>query len=111
MEKEDFIRLFLPSFVVSHFDVVSYEYNTEGIHINLDEKSIRPDCGIFSSKGFTPATILQDFPIRGQRVYLHVRRRKWLNIQTDEILTRQYDLSHTGSDLTHDFVAFLKATN
>ncbi len=111
MEREDFIRLFLPSFVVSHFDVVKYEEKDNSIHIYLDEKFSRPEGGIYSSKGFTPVTTLQDFPIRGQRSYLHIRRRKWLNVQTDEIVTRKYDLSHIGTDLTHDFVAFLKATN
>lgn len=111
MEKQDFRELFLPSFVITHFDAVSYDSSAKEINIYLDEKPVKPSEGLYISKGFCPATKIQDFPLRGKRVYLHVRRRKWLNIQTNKIHTLSYDLTHTGTDLTHDFVAFLKATN
>ncbi len=31
------------------------------------------------SKGFFPEAIVQDFPIRGKNVFLHITRRRWLN--------------------------------
>ena len=30
--------------------------------------------------GFTDYKTIQDFPIRGRGVYLHVRRRKWMTV-------------------------------
>jgi hypothetical protein len=32
-----------------------------------------------SSKGFFDEITVQDFPIRGHQVYLHIKRRRWLN--------------------------------
>lgn len=107
MEKEDFIRLCLPNFVLEHFDAVSYSTTDETIDIYLDEKLIKPD-GNYLSKGFTPSKTIQDFPLRGKTVLLHIRRRKWQNQDTGIITIQNYDLSHKGTDLTHDFVAFLK---
>ena len=54
--------------------------------------------------GFTDERLIQDFPIRGKAVFLHVRRRKW----RDSIFTYDYDLTEEGSRLTPEFVAVLK---
>ena len=57
--------------------------------------------------GFTGYKTIQDFPIRGRSVYLHVRRRKWIDRSTGEIFTYEYDnLTEFGSKLTPEFVAF-----
>jgi hypothetical protein len=37
-----------------------------------------------------------------------VKRRKWLDVDTGEILTRRYDIAFEGTGLTKEFVAFLK---
>lgn len=111
MKAEDFIQLFLPEFVFRNFEAVKYDSKDDCINIYLDEKNIKPHEGLFISKGFTASKTIQDFPIRGKRVYLYIRRRKWLDIRTNEVVTRKYDLNHQGTDLTHEFVAFLKATN
>jgi hypothetical protein len=34
------------------------------------------------SKGFFDEITVQDFPIRGHQVYLHITRRRWLNEDT-----------------------------
>lgn len=112
MEKEDFIRLFLPEFVLENFDAVSYSVSADAINIYLDEKAIAPDNSRkFTSKGFTPATIVQDFPVRGKAVFLNIRRRKWLDTESGKIITKVYELSHLGTDLSAEFVAFLKDKN
>ncbi|MFR9547236.1 MAG: transposase family protein [Rikenellaceae bacterium] len=112
MEKEDFIGLFLPEFVLENFDAVSYSVTVDAINIYLDEKAIKPNTKEkFISKGFTPATKVQDFPARGKAVLLHIRRRKWLNTESNKITTRAYELSHYGTDLSEEFVAFLKGKN
>lgn len=114
MQREDFIRLFLPSFVVSHFEVVDFLDSATGIDIYLDEKCQLPSDLLsrpIISYGFTGRTVIQDFPVRGKAVYLHIRRRKWLCKDDNSIYTRPYHLSHEGTELTEEFVAFLKATN
>ncbi|WP_422663669.1 ISAon1 family transposase N-terminal region protein, partial [Sphingobacterium sp. UBA6645] len=44
------------------------------------------------SKGFMPSTEISDFPIRGQKVTLHIRRRRWTVLDTGEIITRDWNL-------------------
>lgn len=110
MEKEDFIRLVLPEFVLDNFDAVSYSVNGAVVNIELDEKHIPPVDGDnrFISKGFTPPTTIQDYPMRSRMVYLHIRRRKWLNTTTNTIASKSYELSHYGTSLSKEFVDFLK---
>ncbi len=62
-----------------------------------------------SPKGFFDEVILQDFPIRGQEVYLHVKRRRWLNQDTGLVVFRDWSLVAKGTRITEDFAAFLKA--
>lgn len=45
---------------------------------------------------------------RGDAVYLHVRRRKWLDTETNEILTKTYSIAFEGTQLTKEFVSFFK---
>ena len=58
--------------------------------------------------GFTDERIIQDFPIRGKAVYLHVRRRRWRDNEDGSVFTYDYELSGDGTRLTPEFVAFLK---
>lgn len=48
----------------------------------MDERKVNPkhlnDAPVISY-GFVESVTIQDFPIRGKRVYLHLRRRSWLN--------------------------------
>ena len=50
--------------------------------------------------GFTEERAIQDFPIRGKAVYLHVRRRKWRDTEDGSIFTYNYELTEEGSRLT-----------
>lgn len=36
------------------------------------------------SKGFLLGITIQDFPIRDKRVFLHIKRRRWLNTRTEK---------------------------
>ena len=70
-----------PSWIFDYFDAVKIEDDEERIDIYLDEKKLIPseyaNRGIIAY-GFTNAYVVQDFPIRGKEVYLHLRRRKWM---------------------------------
>jgi hypothetical protein len=41
-------------------------------------------------------------------VYLHIRRRKWQEQSTGNIVVRQFDIVHEGTHLSKEFAAFLK---
>ena len=77
---KELLDLILPRDVLACFEVVKVCTTSARIDIYLDEKNIPPaeysGQGVLS-KGFTVPTSIQDFPLRGRAVYLHVRRRKW----------------------------------
>ena len=113
MVTKTLLETIFPSVIVENFDIVSIQHypKDEEIHIHLDEKKTIP--AEFSSRrvifhGFTSAKKIHDYPIRGNAVYLHVRRRKWLDQDTNEILTKTYSIAFEGTQLTKEFVSFLK---
>ena len=61
-----------------------------------------------SSKGFFEEVTIQDFPIRGYKVFLHVKRRRWLNEDNGGVVFRNWDVIAKGTRITKDFAAFLK---
>ena len=63
-------------------DTQSEESPVNIIHLYLDENNLTPDNREdLRPNGFTPAKTFHDFPIRGQEVLLHVRRRRWLDTE------------------------------
>ena len=113
MVSKTLLETIFPSAIVENFDIVSIQHDpkAEELHIHLDEKKTIPV--EFSSRrvvfnGLTSAKKIQDYPIRGNAVYLHVRRRKWLDTETNEILTKTYSIAFEGTQLTKEFVSFLK---
>jgi len=118
MEAKDIAKLFLAGWIVDRFEIVRGEENSraERMDIWLDEKKILPaESGLRSSEviayGFTPESVIQDFPIRGNAVYLHIRRRKWQDVHTGKVYTTPLDAAYEGTRLTKELVAFLKSTN
>ena len=113
MVNKTLLETIFPSIIVENFDIVSIQHysKSEEIHIHLDEKKVIP-IELSSRRvifhGFTLAKKIQDYPIRGNAVYLHIRRRKWLDTDTNEILTKTYSIAFEGTQLTKEFVAFLK---
>ena len=58
--------------------------------------------------GFHKEVTIQDFPLRGNTVYLHVKRRRWLDKATNEVVQRDWNLVAQGTRMTTEFAAFLK---
>jgi tRNA A58 N-methylase Trm61 len=44
-------------------------------------------------------------------VYLHIKRRRWTNKTTGEIIKRDWLLVAKGTRMTQEFAAFLKEIN
>jgi hypothetical protein len=114
ISSDELLRTFLPDWLFDYFEVAKLEQDSESLHVHLDENRVIPEdyAGrTLISHGFTDSVTVQDFPIKGKAVYLHLRRRKWLDVNTNEILSRKFDIVHQGTRLTKEFVSFLKATN
>ena len=105
---EDPLKLLLPGAIYDYFELVHTEVSDVDVHLFLDEQHIPPKSVGYESKGFTEQSIIQDFPLRGKPVFLHIRRRKWLEKSSGRVLTNSYDLTHLGTQITAEFAAFLK---
>ena len=107
------LRVIFPEVLIEFFDSSCCHYGSDKIEVWLDEKHYleRSDyiSGTGISRGFTDYKVIQDFPLRGKPVYLHVRRRRWYDKATGETFSYTYDdLTAEGTKLTPEFVAFLK---
>ena len=113
MKSDQLLRAILPDVLIDNFDVVNYEKTDTRFDIWLDEKKVmmREDKKYSNviSHGFGEYHSIQDFPIRGRATYLHVRKRKWLDKDTGEIFSYDWELSEFDETrLNYEFVSFLK---
>jgi hypothetical protein len=107
----DLLKLFLPDILVEHFDLTQSKQEGETLHLYFDEQNKPPieyALKILISKGFHDEITVQDFPLRGKRVFLHIKRRRWTDKQTNEIVQRDWTLVAKGSRMTEEFADFLK---
>ena len=113
MKQWQVLRTVFPEVITDNFEFTDYIEKADRLEYWLDEREYmsREDYkkGTVRPYGFTEYKTIQDFPIRGRSVYLHVRRRKWIDRSTGEIFTYDFDgLTESGSKLSPEFVAFLK---
>ena len=105
------VRYILPSGLTDYFSITSVKEERDTLFILLDEKNLIPEehkDKHLESKGFYPATRLEDFPIREYKVYLNIRRRKWKDLETGQVVSRDWKLTAKGTSYTKEFGAFLK---
>jgi hypothetical protein len=109
----EILKLLLPEIIVDYFELTSYERRDEIFHLYLKINSIPKEYreSKLSSKGFFEEITVQDFPIRGHQVYLHITRRRWLNEDTGKIVFRDWNLVADGTHVTQEFASFLKEIN
>jgi hypothetical protein len=104
-------NLLLPEVLVTYFKLVSHSSQAEELHFYFTEHNELPKeykKGEATSKGFYKEITIQDFPIRGKQVYLHVKRRRWQDNSTGSMVTRNWDLVAKGTRMTKEFAIFLK---
>lgn len=105
------LKLLLPEYLVDYFEVLRYEQKGEELHLYFEEKNELPEefsNHKLTSKGFFDEIIVQDFPIRGQHAFLHIKRRRWLDHNTNMVVFRNWELIAKGTRMTAEFAAFLK---
>ena len=105
------LKYLLPDGLLEYFEITKVDLQSDVFSIYLSElnnipKEYTQDKLI--SKGFYDEIRVQDFPIRGKACYLYIKRRRWDNITTGEIVHRNWELVTKGTRLTNDFAAFLK---
>ena len=107
----ELVKLLLPEGLLNYFEVTKVSSVNHEIWIyieELNEPPIEYSKDKLLSKGFLPEICIQDFPLRGKKVLLYIKRRRWLNTSTDEIVLRNWDIVQSGTRITTGFASFLK---
>ncbi|MGH9877896.1 MAG: ISAon1 family transposase N-terminal region protein [Nitrososphaerales archaeon] len=108
---KELISALFPEGLLNYFDLTQFSQDAAGLRIYLEERNVIPQEAeglVYHSKGFYPEVEIQDFPIRGKKVYLCIKRRRWENQLTGEIVSRDWKLVQSGTRMTAEFAAFLK---
>ncbi|MCL7765543.1 transposase [Polaribacter sp. Z014] len=104
-------KLLLPEILVDYFKLTKHEVKQGELHLHFTELNTIPDEFIglkLSSKVFFPEATIQDFPIRGKNVFLHVIRRRWVEESSKKVVVRNWQLVAKVTRITSEFAAFLK---
>jgi hypothetical protein len=103
----------LPKGLLEYFDLIKVTQSPNGLHIYLEELNQPPveyNDTKLHSKGFLPEVRVKDFPIRENKATLVIKRRRWEDPQTNEIITRDWNVVSDGARITKEFGLFLKET-
>ena len=82
MDSKELLKLILPEYLVEHFNITKVEEVETRLDIFFEQKN---DYGKqleqrqLISKGFYPMVVIEDFPLRGKSVKLHVQRIRLTN--------------------------------
>jgi len=109
--EDNFLSLLLPKGILDYFILSRYTETEQDFFLYLDEKNEIPEeykNDKLTSKGFFDEITVQDFPLRGKAVFLHIRRRRWLNQTTGQTVFRDWDIVAKGTRMTKEFASFLK---
>lgn len=120
MEKiQELAELLLPEGILEYFDYEGYtkENKVENAYgevtIILVEKNTVPKLPEeyrgrkIRQKGFKEIRV-DDFPVRGKKVKLLLRRRVWQIEGSEELYKREIVTTYPGTKLEKEFAAFLK---
>ena len=105
------VKLMFPREMLDYFEVVGFELHEDSISVRLDERDriLKKKSGhTYVKNGFLPESCITDFPIRDKRATLIVRRRRWKDEKTGEIVSNDYELVAKGTRHSKEFAAFLK---
>ena len=105
------VSFLLPEGTLDYFSISDVKESSTDIVIFLEEKNEAP-CEYSNmkveSKGFYEPVVVQDFPIRGKKLFLNIRRRRWIVKDDGRYVNRNWKLVAEGCRMTHDFASFLK---
>ncbi len=110
---KELVEVFLPEGMLDYFYFVKVEKKDGVITIDLEEKEDLPEIPIenkgkrITSKGFK-SILVEDFPVRGKKVQLRIKRRVWKIEGVKELIKKDIPITHPNTKLEKEFGVFLK---
>ena len=97
--------------MIEYFDVVKVDKTKETLDVTLEERDKGVD-GYASEQlrpnGFYEESRVRDYPVRSRRMTFHVKRRRWVEVETGKSISKRWDLVAEGTRFSKEFAAFLK---
>lgn len=112
--KEELLWAFLQEGLEEYFDIESFEKDEKRFKIVLIEKNILPVemPSEYHNKKVINTVLndvqMDDFPIRGRKCEIVLRRRWWKFEGVERMLMRSLDVFHESMRFSKEFAAFLK---
>jgi len=113
---KELAEIMLPEGILTSFNIQGLSKTPHSYTIRLEEKNRSPKLPTeystrkVISKGFKDITI-NDFPLRGRKVVLQIRRRVWKIEGVKKLFRNDLSLTLQGTKLEKEFAAFLKEIN
>ena len=110
---KELVEIMLPEGLLESFEYTGITKTPHSYKITLEEKNRSPKLPIeysskqVTAKGFKDLTI-NDFPLRGRKVILKLRRRVWKIAGVKKLFKNDLSVAHQGTRLEKEFAAFLK---
>ncbi|MBI5358162.1 hypothetical protein HZB69_00860 [Candidatus Amesbacteria bacterium] len=114
MKEHDLLWAMLPEGLEAFFDLTGFEKSDNALRIVLTEKNIVPSPlpPEYRNKPVTNTVLndflVDDFPVRGLRGEVLLKRRSWKFEGVGKLLTRDPGVCAEGTKLSKDFADFLK---
>lgn len=111
--------LIFPTEFLRYFNIVSVDQipstdDLEGtVVFHFEEKDdlrCREEGHTYRPNGFYESSSIRDFPLRDKKVFLDIKRRRWIDTTTQKSVGNTYELAAYGTRHSKEFAAFLKET-
>jgi len=115
MKEHDLLWAMMPEGMDKYFEIEGFEKDELHFRIILVEKNTVPEDlpDVYSGKKIVNTVLnsvfIEDFPIRGRKGELLLRRRSWKFDGIDALYSRKLDLCFPGIRIGKEFASFLKA--
>jgi len=113
MKRDTLIWAILPEGLEEHFEVETYEKTKELFRITLIEKNdLKGIPAEYQGKQILDSSLhsvtYNDYPIRGRKGEIVLKRRSWKFEGVDKWYRREIEISVPGTQLQKEFALFLK---
>jgi len=113
MESEELLWAILPDGLSTYFDVEQFEKTAELFRITLIEKNNLEGLPVkYQGKRILDSSLntatYNDYPIRGRKGEIVLKRRSWKFEGVKEWYRREIDIAFPGTLLQKEFALFLK---
>ncbi len=110
---KEMLEFFLPKGLLDYFKIINVRRLENSIIVRLEENEDVPEIPKehrgkkVISKGFKDF-LVEDFPVRGNKVTLELRRRVWKIEGVTNLLKRDIPVTFPNTKLQKEFALFLK---